>query len=143
MNKKGNHACNNGKNNSDQRIYASIARMSGNDECPNGNFGDSLQLIKWILDSWATCHMTPEVSDFIPVFLEDTDKHIGVADGNHVTAKQKGQVRIKMCDNNRYPFIATLHNLILASDLCDRLFSIITLINLGHTCLFHKGFCTV
>ena len=36
--------------------------------------------------------MTPEVSDFILESLEDTDKHIEVADGYHVTAKQKGQV---------------------------------------------------
>ena len=46
------------KNNSDQKIYASMARKSGNDECPNGNFGDSSQLTNWILDSVATCHMT-------------------------------------------------------------------------------------
>ena len=39
--------------------------------------------------------MTPDVSDFIPVSLEDTDKCIEVADGHHVTAKQKGQVGIK------------------------------------------------
>ena len=44
--------------------------------------------------------MTPEVSDFIPGSLEDTDKYIEVADGHHVTAKQKGQVRIRMCDDN-------------------------------------------
>ena len=79
----------------------------------------------------------------IPGSLEDTDKHIEVADGHHATAKQKGQVRIKMCDNNGDPFIATLHNVLLAPDLCDRLFSIITLINLGHTCLLKKGVCTV
>ena len=36
-----------------------------------------------------------------------------------------------------------LYNVILAPDLCDRLFSIIMLMNLGHTCLFHKGFFTV
>ena len=36
--------------------------------------------------------MTPEVSDFIPGLLEDTYKHIEVADGHHVTAKQKGQL---------------------------------------------------
>ena len=40
------------------------------------------------------CHMTPQVSDFIPVSLEDTEKYIEVADGHHVTAKQKGQVII-------------------------------------------------
>ena len=39
--------------------------------------------------------MIPEVSDFITGSLEETDKHIVAADGNHVAAKQKGQVRIK------------------------------------------------
>ena len=87
--------------------------------------------------------MMPEVTDFIPGSLEDTDKFIEVADGHHVTAKQKGSVRIKMFDNNGETFIATLYNVLLAPDLCDRLFSVITLMNAGHTCLFHKGFCTV
>ena len=40
--------------------------------------------------------MTPEISDFIPGTLDDTDKYIEVADGHHVTAKQKGQVQIQM-----------------------------------------------
>ena len=66
-------------------IYASMACTSGNDKFPSGNFGDSFQLTNWILDSRETCHMTPEVSDFIPVFLEDMDKHIEVADQHHVT----------------------------------------------------------
>ena len=96
--------------------------MSNNDECPSGNFGDSSQLTNWILDSGATCPMTLEVSDFIPCSLENTDKHIEIADGHHVTAKQKGQVQIKMCDNNGDPFIVTLHNVLLAPDLYNRLF---------------------
>ena len=87
--------------------------------------------------------MTPEVSDFIPGLLEDIDKHIEVADGHHITAKQKRQVGIKMCDNNGKTFIATLHNVLLAPYLCNRLFSIVTLVNFGHTCLLHKGFFTV
>ena len=87
--------------------------------------------------------MTPEVSDFILGSLEDTYKYIEVTDGHHVIAKQKGQGQIKMCDDNRKPFIATLHNVLLAPYLCDRLFSIITLMNSGHTCLFQKGFFTV
>ena len=57
--KKGNSACDNGQYNSAQKIYASMARMSGNDECTSGNFGDSSQLTNWILDHGATCHMTP------------------------------------------------------------------------------------
>ena len=48
-----------------------------------------------------------------------------------------------MCDNNRNQFIVTLYNVLLAPELCDRLFPIITLMNAGHTCLLHKGFCTV
>ena len=48
-----------------------------------------------------------------------------------------------MCGDNGKLFIATLHNVLLAPDLYDRLFSIITLMNSGHPCLFNKGFCTV
>ena len=117
--------------------------MSRDDEHKSVKYGDSSQLTNWILDSGATCHMTSEVSDFIPGTLEDTDKYIEVADRHHVTAKQKGQVRIQMCDDNGKTFIRTLYNVLLAPDLCDRLFSIVTLMNAGHTCFFHKGFCTV
>ena len=48
-----------------------------------------------------------------------------------------------MYDDNRKTFFTTLYNVLLAPDLCDRLFSIITLINAGHICIFHQGFCTV
>ena len=90
--------------------------MSSNDECPSENYGASSQLTNWILDSGSTYHMIQEVSDFIPGSLEDTDKYIEVADGHNVTAKQKGQVRIKMCKNNGNTFIATLHYVLLAPD---------------------------
>ena len=75
--------------------------------------------------------------------IKNTDKYIAVAERHQVTVNQKGQARIKRCDNNGKTFIATLHNVRLEPDLCDRLFSIITLMNSGHTCLFHKGFCTM
>ena len=45
----------------------------------------------WPIEFWipgATCHMTPEVSDFITNSLEDRDKHIEVADRHHITAKK-------------------------------------------------------
>ena len=67
-----------------------MARMSVNDECPSGNFGNSLQLTNWILDSGATFHMAPEVSYSIPGLLEEKDKHIEVADGHHISAKKRG-----------------------------------------------------
>ena len=48
-----------------------------------------------------------------------------------------------MFDDNGKTFVATLYNVLLAPELYNRLFSIITLMNDGHTCIFHKGFCTV
>ena len=110
-----------------------MARMSNDEKHKSVKYGDSSQLTNWILDSGATCNMTPEVTDFIPVSLEDTDKYIEVVDGHHVTSNKKGSARIQMCDDNEKTFIATLYTLLLAPDLCDTLFSIITLTNAGHT----------
>ena len=53
-----------------------MARMSSNDKRKSVKYGDSSQLTNWILDSEATFHMTPEVSNLIPRSLEDTDKYI-------------------------------------------------------------------
>ena len=50
-----------------------MARMYGNDKCPSEIFGDSSQSTNWILDSGATCHMTPEVSYFITGSLKKFD----------------------------------------------------------------------
>ena len=117
-----------------------MARMSGNDESSSRYFGGGLKLKNRILDLVATCHMTPQVYNFIPGSLEDTGQYIEVSDGHQVTAKQKGKVQIKMCNDYGNPFIATFHNVLLAPDLCNRLFFIVKLMNLGHICSF-KGFC--
>ena len=42
FNEKVNRACDNSKNNSNQNIYTSMARMYGNYKCPSRKFGDSL-----------------------------------------------------------------------------------------------------
>ena len=67
----------------------------------------------------------------------ETNKYIEVADGHFITAKQTVQVQIEMRDENGKPFIAILNKVLLSPDLCDRLFSIILLMNLVHTCIFH------
>ena len=77
----------NGDDDNNKNIYASMARMSGNDEISSRDFGDSSQSTNWILYSGSTCYMTPQVSDFIPVSLEDIDKYTEVVDGHNVTAK--------------------------------------------------------
>ena len=117
FNENFNCACDNGKNNNDHKIYASMAQMYRNDERKSVKYGDSSQLTNFILDSGAMCHMTPEVSDFIPGSLEDPDKYIEVVDGHHVTAKQKGKVQIQMCFDNGKTFIVTLYYVLLAPDL--------------------------
>ena len=86
-----------------------MAQMSSDDERKSVKYGDSSQLTNWILDSGATCHMTPEVTGFIPGSLEDTEIMS--------RRKKKGQVRIQMCGNNGKTFIATLYNVLLAPDL--------------------------
>ena len=143
FNEKGNRACDNGKNDNDHKLYASMARMYSDEKHKSVKYGDSSQLTNWILDSVATCHMTPEFLNFIPGSLEDTDEYIEVADGHHITAKQRGQAQIRMCDDNGKTFITTIYNVLSAPDLCYRLFSIFTLMNAGRNCFFHKGFCTV
>ena len=56
-----------------------MIRMSNNAEIPRRNYGDRSQLTNWILDSGATCHMTPYISDFISVSLVETYTYIEVA----------------------------------------------------------------
>ena len=46
-----------------------MAHISGNDKSASIYFGNSLQLTNFILNSGATFHMTPQVSDFIPGYL--------------------------------------------------------------------------
>ena len=52
------------------------------------------------------------------------DKYIEVADGNLVTAKQTGEVKIKICDDDGKPFINMLYYILFAPGLCYQLFSI-------------------
>ena len=120
-----------------------MARMYGNDEFLSEHFGDSSQLTNSILDYGETCHMTPEFSDLLQVHYKIRINILKLRTDITSQRRKKGQVRIKICDDNGDPFIATLHIVLLAPDLCEKLFSIITLMNSGHNCLFHKGFCTV
>ena len=73
-----------------------MERMSIDEKRESVKYGDSSQLTNWILGSGETCHMRPEVTDFIPGSLEDTYNFNEVADRHNVTAKQKGSVRIQM-----------------------------------------------
>ena len=90
-------------------------------------------MTNWILELGKTFHMTPEILVLIPCSLVETYKYIEVSDVDFIALKQTGGVKIKMCGDNGKPFIDTLYNVILATDLCDQLFSIVALMNLIHT----------
>ena len=59
-----------------QKIYVSMVRISSNAESLTRDFGDILQMIYYIIKSGATCHITPEISDFIPMSVVVMDKYI-------------------------------------------------------------------
>ena len=103
--------------------------MSSNIEIPGRDFVYRSQLTNWVLDSGATFHMIPEISYFVPVSLVETDKYIEVANGDFSQLKT-GEFQIKNCDDNGKPLISTLYVLLSSPDFCDKLFSIIVLINL-------------
>ena len=86
-----------------QRISTSMAYMSSNVKISRINYGDSSQLTNLILESSLTCHMTPDISDFIPGSLVETYKYIEVTYGHFITSKQTGELQIKMRDNNEKP----------------------------------------
>ena len=59
-------------------------------------------------------------SYLIPGSLEDTDKHIKVADGHHVTAKKRSQAQIKMYDDHGVPFIENVTQRTLGTGLMQQ-----------------------
>ena len=75
-----------------------------------------MQLTYWILDSGATCHMTPNIPDFIPGSLVETEIYIKVADIHYATSNQTGQGQISMHNYNGKPFISTVYNVLFAPD---------------------------
>ena len=72
-----------------------MASISSNAESNRIYFGDRLQLTNLILDSGATCHMTPEILDFISISMVEMDKYIEVTDGNFITTKKQEKFKLK------------------------------------------------
>ena len=70
-----------------------MACMSTNVKIPKRDYGYSSQLTNWILDSRATCHMTPYISDFIPGLMVEAYKYIEVADEK--ISQQNKQEKLK------------------------------------------------
>ena len=124
-------------------MYAYMAHISGNEKISSTYFYDSFLSANCIYDSGGTYHITSQFSNIISGSLEDTNRYIEVTDRYHRMMNQKGRFQIKMCNNDGNRFIATLHNVLLAPNISNGLFLIITLMNLVHSCLIHKECCMV
>ena len=61
-------------------MYVSMEILSYNVEISRRSYGYRLQMNSWILYSRVTCHTKPDISDFIPGSLVETDKYFEVAD---------------------------------------------------------------
>ena len=81
------------------------------------DFGGSSQLTNCVLESDVMYNMTPEIPNFLPGSLLETDKYIEVINENFITSKQTEVVQINMHDDNGKPFIETLYNALFAPDL--------------------------
>ena len=53
-----------------------MACIYSNAVSPRRYFGDISQLTNWILESGATCHMTPDIYVFTPVSMVETNEYI-------------------------------------------------------------------
>ena len=72
-----------------------------------------------------------------------TDKYVEVTGGSFIKSRHTVEAQMKMRDYNGKTFIATLYNVLFATDFCYRLSFIIASMLLGYTCFFHKGFFIV
>ena len=70
-----------------------MAHMSTNAESHRRNYGENSQLTYLILDSGASYHITPEISNFIPDSSVETNKYIEVSEGN--SSQQNRQRKLK------------------------------------------------
>ena len=52
---KGNRACDNSNDDDELKVYASMAQMSNDDKREDKDYGDSLQLTNWVLESGVMC----------------------------------------------------------------------------------------
>ena len=74
----------------------------------------------WIIDQRATWHQRFRILFQVcyKIRINTLKLRTDIMSWQNKTDKYE----LKMCDNNGYLFIATLHNVLLAPDLCDRLF---------------------
>ena len=86
----------------------------------------------WVIDSGATCHMTPYESDFLHETARSIDKVVEVADGHTVPATLCGTVLIYTMTDLGQKNNLCIEDVLFVRHLERRLFSLMSLIEENH-----------
>ena len=89
-------------------------------------------LYNWVMDSGATCHMTPYKSDFLPETIRSVNKVVEVADGHTVPATLCGKVLVITSTDLGQKINLRIEDVLLVPNLERRLFSLMSLIEQDH-----------
>ena len=81
-------------------------------------------LYNWVMDSGATCHMTPHESDFLPETVRSANKVVEVADGHTVPATLCGTVLVITSTDLGQKINLRIEDVLLVPNLERRLFSL-------------------
>ena len=95
-------------------------------------------LHNWVMDSGATCHMTPYKSDFQQGSETQEDKAVEVADGFTVPSTLSGTVIIHVTSDQGDPIHIRIQGVLHVPELSRRLFSLMALIQDGHDVTLSK-----
>jgi len=90
----------------------------------------------WLLDSGATSHFTPYLSDLFDLEHLEEPIYIQTADGTKLKAYLKGKVRIKYVTDENVNVILTLQRVLYVPEMKSRLFSIESFIS-NENCSAH------
>ena len=96
-------------------------------------------LNNWVMDSGATCHMTPYKNDFVNDSKNSEDKVVEVVDGYTVPAKSSGTIIIKTTSNQGDSINLRIKGVLHVPHLSRRLFSLMSIIKEGHDVTLSKS----
>ena len=137
--------CPKGKNSRSQH-KAKTAEEKSSDSEGEGAFaasGDLPEMGKWLVDSGASSHTTPQKEFLIDYHEFDTPEKVGLGDGRIVKAVGVGNVRLnmlfKVSDSKR----AVMYNVLYVPKLACNLFSVRAAAGKGNIVKFGRSRCWI
>ena len=104
---------------------------------------DSSEMGKWLVDSGASSHMTPQKKLLIDYREFDTPQMVGLGDGRIVEAVGAGNVQLKMLFKVSNPKRAVMYNVLYVPKLACNLFSVRAAASKGNIVRFGRSRCWI